>query len=205
MANNTTGFGILEFGRTEGGSPTAGQTRVFLASTDARPIFNGDPVKLSSATPGVVEWSSAAAQGNTVGIFYGCKFLNTSVGRVIWSRTFPGSVSASAGDRTEAYIVDDPERWFIAKSTGTFTQANVGQNVSFTPSSVGDIAGGSLATLSIGTVTGLSSVPGTFKIVDLYSNLAPPGADGAFATAGNVVVVTGNNFGRNNLTGTTSA
>lgn len=203
MANNTTGFGFKDAGRTEGGSPTAGLKRVSVASTDARPIFTGDPVRNSSAIPGVVEWSSAAGLGNVEGIFYGCKYHDPNIGRVIWSRSFPGAISgAAAGDRVEAYIMNDPERWLLAKSSGTFVAADVGKNISFTPSSVGDAAGGSLATLAIATLTGLSS--GVFRIVDLYRTIAPSGADGADAAAGNVVVVTGNTFGKNVLTTTTS-
>ena len=187
LGNPTMGF--QSFGRTEGGSPTAGLTPVWIASSDASLIFRGDPV-FPSSSPGAnasgryitsVQVSSVIV---LAGVFQGCEQFNPTVGRVVWSNNFGGSVTGSTGD-IKAWIIDDPDTLFLIQgSTGaTITSSLIGLNISFTNnSSTGNITSGysNVAGLS-STVTALSSLP--FRIVDYYSAYAPPAVPAIGANA----------------------
>ena len=50
MANTSQPFGFRQFGRREGGAPTAGQERCFILSSDPSPYFTGDTVALSTTS-----------------------------------------------------------------------------------------------------------------------------------------------------------
>lgn len=210
MANATTGFGFQSFGRAEGGSPTAGLTRVFVNSTDTRAIFTGDLVQDSTGTTTIsgptVNVSTDIDVGNTVirGVFAGCEYYSDDVGRVVWSAYFPGSVSATAGSATTAYIIDDPSQLFIVRSTAVIASSYLGMNVGFLYNASGDTRTGQ-SRETMGVTPTSTAAPGTFRLVDFYSNYAPPGADGTDnASAGQILVVRPNSWARNNVTGKTS-
>lgn len=210
MANNTTGFGFLSFGRIEGGSPTAGLTRVFINSTDSRPVFKGDLVQDSTGTTTIVGPTVAVSTdidvGNTLirGVFFGCQYYSDAIGRVVWNSYFPGSVSATAGSATTAYIIDDPEQLFIVRSTAVIASSYIGMNVGFLYNATGNTRTGESAE-TMGVTPTSTAAPGTFRLVDFYSNYAPPGADGTDnATAGQIMVVKPNAWARNSVTGKTS-
>lgn len=208
MANSTAAFGFLEFGRREGGSPTAGQTRGFIASSDPNPIFCGDPVA-NSTTNGqgnYITWCATGAGGQLVrGIFRGCEFFSPTVGRQVWSRFWPGAVQTGGPDAI-AYFNDDPDELYYARcSSGTALGASVvGLNIGFVPSSQGNtLDGHSVATLAAsGTVGSTNALP--FRIVDIFSNYAPPGADDTSSGANMVLVVAPNAFDRAVLTARSS-
>lgn len=206
MANTNSPFGLLTFGRRDGGSPTAGLTRVWIASSDANPVFNGDLVAYSSANTNYVTWASTGAGGVGVrGVFYGCEYYSPSVGRVVWSRYFPGAVQTGGPDVT-AYIVDDPDQLFIVQSSSqAVTTAMIGQNFAVIPSSEGNTTTGQ-SNLTLATSVSLGSTNSTYpvRLVDLYSNYAPPGAQGVEASGYNIAVVAPNAWDRKVLTGATT-
>jgi hypothetical protein len=72
-----------------------------------------------------------AAAGTTqiAGIFYGCKYLNTAVGRTVWSMSWPGTTQ---GSDAVAYLNTDPQSLFIAQSNNTaITFADIDANINF--------------------------------------------------------------------------
>ena len=84
MANTLTAptGGFQEFGRQEGGSPTAGMTPAWIASTDASIILRGDPIATSSAggtnlsgnyITGITSGIGSSGIGFIRGIFQGCR------------------------------------------------------------------------------------------------------------------------------------
>jgi len=212
-------LGFQAFGRIEGGSPTAGLTPVWIASTDASQMFRGDTV-VSSSTGGTNNsgnYITAAASGISLirGVFMGCEQFQPAAGRVVWSNSYTGSVTGSTGD-VRAYIVDDPDQLFLiqgstsAAITSSFINLNAGNTVT---SSLGNTTTGySNATLLSSTVGSTNTLP--WRIVDFYSAYAPPGvpAIGTAAfingtdntTAANMVLVRLNNCDRNNLTARSS-
>lgn len=208
MANTGTGFGLTQFGRQDGGSPTAGQVPYTIRSSYATPIYTGDTVIYSSADPGYVIKGAGTDTQTRVGVFWGCKYFSPVAGRVQWANYFPGSVATSSGTGdVEAYIIDDPDQFYLVRTStegAAVTQASVGLNVGLSATSSGNaLTGRSLMVAYSSLITPSASAP--VRIVDLYSRHAPPGADGTDNTAvGNILVVVPNNWLRKNLTGTTT-
>jgi hypothetical protein len=184
---NTLGsptLGFQTFRRMDGGSPTAGMTEVWIASTDAGYFFRGDPV-LTSTAPGSnasgayitsLQLGSNSSSFLVRGIFQGCYQYQPSVQRVVWSNSYQGTVTGSTGD-IKAYIVDDPEELFIvqASTNSAITSSMIGGNISVsTGSTTGNtLTGYSNITLQATSVTASASYP--FRLVDFYSAYAPGG------------------------------
>lgn len=204
MANTFSPFGFRSFGRMEGGAPTAGLTRVFIASSDTNQYFTGDTVAYSSAgiAGNVTLPASGTTSPATLGVFAGVEFYNTATGTIRFSPYFPGSVGSSSP--CNAYVITDPEQLFIVQSstTATLGASNIGYNVGITSSlqTTGNLLSGiSGIALNSSTVSANSSLP--FRIVDVYANHAPPGVNGTDTTsAGQIMVVAPNNWARKNLT-----
>ena len=202
MANSTSAFGFLSFGHLDGSAPTMGLERLLLNTSDTNLYFTGDVVSRSTAGAIAKFPDTSTSERVAYGVFAGCEFFSPTVGKVVWSRFYPGSVGSSAPGN--AYVISDPEMKFIVRSNGILGQNVVGQNAiplsSF--SSLGNQITGQSAVLLSTAVVATSSSP--FKIVALYSEYAPPGIDGTDnASAGNIVVVTANSWERR--AGTTGA
>jgi hypothetical protein len=194
MTNTLTSptLGFQTFRRMDGGSPTAGMTEVWIASTDPGFMFRGDPVITSSA-PGAnqsgayvtaVNGTVTASSGFLVrGIFQGCYQYQPSVNRVVWSNSYQGTITGSTGD-IKAYVVDDPEELFLvqASTNSAITSSMIGLNISIsTGSTTGNTnTGYSNITLQATSIGSTSTLP--FRLVDFYSAYAPGG--GAFGNVG---------------------
>lgn len=180
MANTSNPFGFRQFGQREGSAPTAGfETRV-ISSGNTTPIFTGDVVGLSTTAPYITTLGATGGITNTLeGVFLGCEYFNSNVNRVTWSSYWPGS--GATGD-IKANVCTNPEQLYIAQgSTGGVLGTSVigfGIPFSITGSSLGNTTTGqSVMTVTSSLVTGLSS-NSPFKIIDVYSNYAPPGVNG---------------------------
>jgi len=227
MTNTLTSpsMGFQSFGNDEGAAPTAGMTPVWVASTDTGLIFRGDPVITSSnggsgasgAYITSLQTGSLSSSFLCRGIFQGCYQYNPTVGRVVWSNAYLGTVSGSTGD-IKAYIIDNPDQLFLvqASTNGAITSSMIGGNISVSTGSTSgnQTTGYSNITLQSTTATASSSYP--FRLVDFYSAYAPGG--GAFGNVNfgssatnvvngldnsnpaNMVIVRLNNCDRLNLT-----
>lgn len=212
MANVSNPFGFRQFGQREGTAPTAGMEIRFISSAYTGPVFTGDVVVQSSASPPyIVSANSTTGTGGitnaisqtALGIFLGCEYFNSNVSRVTWSSYWPGS--GATGD-VKCTICTNPEQLYIAQGStgGVLGSSNIGQAIpySLTGSSAGNTTTGqSIASLQSSLVTGLSS-NGQFLITDIYSNWAPPGVNGTSTTAEGlqIVVVQPLNFIRRTIT-----
>lgn len=202
MANTNNPFGFRQFGQREGSAPTAGFERMFISSAYTNPVFTGDTVVRSTSPNGgqyVVSGNSSQGTGATTlgatvainqGVFMGCKYYNSNVGRTVWSSYWPGS--GATGD-IEAYVCTNPEELYIVQgSTGAVLgTSNTGMLVPqiTTGSSQGStLSGVSNVTVVSSLVTGLSS-SGQWMIVDMYSNWAPPGVNGTSTGAEGMQIV----------------
>ena len=184
--NNPT-LGFQSFRRTEGGSPTAGMTEMWIASTDPGLIFRGDPVVTSSN--GGSNNSGAyitSVNNNSIttstgficrGVFQGCYQFQPAAGRTVWSNFYNGSVTGSTGD-VKAYIIDDPSEQYIvqASTKSAITSSMIGLNVGITYNTTtgNTTTGYSNVTVESTSITSSNSQP--FRIVDFYSAYAPGGA-----------------------------
>lgn len=175
-------MGFQAFQRMDGGSPTAGMTPVWIASTDATFMFRGDPVVTSSAGGTNLSGAyitSVALAGNSSsflvrGIFQGCYQFSPAAGRVIWTNFYGGSVTGSTGD-IKAYVIDDPEEMFLvqASTNSAITSSMIGLNVSISTGSTtgSQTLGYSNVVLQSTSVTASGSYP--FRLVDFFSAYAP--------------------------------
>ncbi len=212
--------GFQAYGRMEGGSPTAGMTPMWIASTDASLMFRGDAVVTSSAGGTNLSGPYITAAGNSTGqirgIFQGMEQYIPTAGRVVWSNYYNGAVTGSTGD-IKAYIIDDPQQVFLIQCStqNTVTSSYIGLNAGFTSSlsSLGNTTVGlSAQQLTSSLVGSTGGLP--FRIVDFYSAYAPPAVPAigtnAFingtdnTTPANMVIVRLNNCDRLNLTARSS-
>lgn len=200
MANTVAPFGLLPFGRMDGGSPTAGLTKYLIASSDPLAVFCGDTVHVSTTNN---KYITVDSSGNImiVGVFVGCEYYSPTVGRQVWSRWFPGAVQTGGPD-VLAYVIDDPDQLFIvqASTNGIMGSSLNGLNFNVTPSTAGNQLTGA-SVLALASTTGLSTSAGPFRLVGPYSDYAPPGSPNISSTeAAAVWVVMPNNWNRKNLT-----
>jgi hypothetical protein len=169
MANTQAYFGFTQYQGGAGGAPTFAQSVRRIASGNSTAIYTGDPVMPVVSTANGYITQAAAGTTTLAGIFVGCKYLNTSLGRTVWSNYWPGS--GATGD-VEAYVIDDPNSRFIVQTsttafpmTGTattMTSGVIGQYAQFTIGTGNTSTGRSGAYLSaVGT-----TVTYPFTIVD---------------------------------------
>ena len=195
MANTNAPNGFQYFGRLEGGAPTAGLTRQFVSSGDTSSLGYGDPVQYN--TSGYVTAVASSPTTQIAGIFYGCDYVSTALQKRVWLNYWGGS--GAAGDVT-VRVCTDPDALFIAQSDNTaISSTTIGLNINYvsgTPNSTTQFSTGAVGQSTISTTNTLP-----FRIIDMYSNYAPPGANGTAASAYNRIIVAPNNWDRRVLTG----
>lgn len=195
LANSNAPNGFQDFGRAEGGSPTAGLTTRLVSSADTVSIGYGQPV--TSLGTGYVAASDPATTTQIDGIFFGCEYLSTTMGRWVWSNYWPGS---GAGGDVTAHIKTDPQALFVVQTNDTaITIADVGANVNFAVGTNNTVTQFSGASINQSTIATTNTLP--FRIVGLLADTAPPGMPNAEAGQYNRVIVTANNWDRKSLTG----
>ena len=140
MANTAAYSGFQQYFGGAGGAPTFAMSTRRIASSASTAIYSGDPVTPVAGTGAATGYIVSAANGAQpiAGIFAGCKYLNTSLGRTVWSPYWPGS--GATGD-VEAYVIDDPNARFVVQTsfagapmTGTattMTSGIIGQYATF--------------------------------------------------------------------------
>jgi len=204
MANTAAYFGFTQYQGGAGGAPTFAQSARRIASGNTTPIYTGDPVMPVVSTANGYITQGAAGTTRLDGIFVGCKYLNTSLGRIVWSSYWPGS--GATGD-VEAYVIDDPNSRFLVQTsfsgapmTGTattMTSGIIGQYAQFTIGSGNTSTGRSGAYLSsVGT-----TVTFPFIVVD-YQISGNNGGDPTTQYC-NVIVGFNNEIFRSNGAGPT--
>ncbi len=177
-----------------------------LLSSDTNAYFTGDLVAVSS-TPSALGTTIApyVAASNYValGVFMGCEFFSPTVGRNVWSATFPGSVGSS--NIGNAYICTDPDQRYIAQVSTTsaiFNSSWIGLGVTLATSGSGNTTTGQSAQAIASSVTPtVQSATCAFKVIDVYQNWAPPGTNGTSSGAegAQIVVLLPNDWFRNSL------
>lgn len=171
MANTNAPNGFQRFGLLDGASPTMGFQRRFIAQADTNAIGFGDPVV--SLGTGFVTLATAGTT-QISGIFQGCFYLNTAIGRVVWSKSWPGS---SAGGNGTAYIDTDPNALWIAQSNGTAIGfADIDANINFAIGTPQTESAGGFSTSSLNQSTLNTTVTLPFRVVELLSQYVPAGS-----------------------------
>lgn len=206
MANTNAPFGFRSFGHRDGSAPTMGFDRFFILSSDTLSYYTGDPVAQSSASWGYIQpYAGSAVAPVCLGIFSGCEYYSPAAGRVMWDSKYIAGSGATSSNPVTAYVITDPEMQFIVQcSSAGVGSSQVGGNINVltAQSSLGNqLTGVSAVTVnSTGGSVSASSYP--FRVVDVYSNYAPPGVNGTDnSSAYNILVVMPNNWSRKALTG----
>jgi hypothetical protein len=195
MANTSAPFGFSQQAGL-GSAPTYEQYEQGNGGIDynATVIYYGDPVNRVSTSDGTIAQSAGSAGASTVtmaGIFIGCKYLSTVVGRTVWSNYWPGGSPVSSGNQStiSAWIINDPNAQFLVQSDSTgVTQAQVGANFDFAIGT-GTAANGKSGAYLLHTPVTTAAYP--FRLQGLYLN--PPGANGTSSGAYNYAIVSFNN------------
>jgi hypothetical protein len=129
MANTLAPFGFTPVRRLDGATWTGNQSHRLIAAANVTPLFQGDVVV--SLNTGYI---SRAAPGTTqiAGIFVGCEYYSTAVGRKVFSNYWPGVAVANDVD---AFIIDDPLCVFLVQTwsatTNKATLASINGNYNF--------------------------------------------------------------------------
>jgi hypothetical protein len=220
LASPTMGAQAIQ--TREGASPTMGLTVATILSTDSTQIFNGDLVQTNVSSGMITSdpmprggYITAACSGLTTvaayrGIFRGCQYYNSAIGRVVWSNYWPGGGAAgvsSAIDATCWLETYEGSVWSIQCSSGSgiVGSSMVGQNfpVLTTASTSGNTTSG-FSNMTLASSQGSSNSSCPFRLRDFYSNYVPPGGfvNGSDnTTVYQIVVVEANNFETKNTTG----
>lgn len=184
MTNTTSFMGFRHIGFLPGAAPDYQLQSKLVSSGNATAIYRGDVVTFSA---GYIIAADSTASSKVDGIFDGCTYTDSS-GNTKWSPYCPASQTATC------YILSAPSSMFLVQSNNTaITQANVNTNASYVAAAGTTIGGGfsgyTLDAASLGTT---NTRP--FRIVNLYSAIAPSGVNGTDnASAYNMAVVTFNN------------
>lgn len=198
MANTSAPNGFQYFGRQEGGSPTVGYTIRKVAAANATAIGFGDPV--SQLNTGYLTLSTAGTL-SIFGVFAGCYYLNTAVGRIVWSPNWPGGTQGS--DAT-CYIISDPQAMFQVQAENTaITFGDIGLNVNFTIGTPATTAAGGYSTTMVAQSTLATTNTLPFRVVGLLSQYLPANSvNGTDDTSAyNRVIVAPNFWDRNSREG----
>jgi hypothetical protein len=200
MANTSAPFGFQLAGTLDGTVGSLGQQTRLIANGYTTPIYSGDPVV--SKDTGYIQVLVAGSATPAAGIFAGCTYLNTSLGRTVWSPSWPGS--GATGDVT-AYVITNTNATFLVQATTTagqtavpITIADIGNNIDIAIGTGNTTTGQSGASVNTYTIGTTNTLP--FRIVSLVTS--PPGAPGTDATSAyNRVIVAFNNQDFKQLTG----
>ena len=195
MSNTNTPFGFRHLGTSLGASSYTGAlVNARIAYNYSSAIYPGDPV-IEDGAGNIIRASNGLARP-ILGIFVGCDYLSTTLGRKVWADTWPGSDVASTewGNARIIPISGAPSQLFAVQSYSTAcTRAYIGLNVDiiYTAGSVVGGHGKSACSVDIANAATTNTFP--FRLRGLYSEIAEPGVNGTDDTASyNIVLVSSN-------------
>lgn len=192
MANSNGAFGLRPVGIVGSGANTTGTTEYRIATTNSNAIFQGSPVIPLAA--GVIDRVGAAAGGTVglVGVFYGCEYVSSTTGEVVFSNYWPGS-GADSDFPVKAFVYDNPMQLFTIASDASLTdeataRAAVFANANFSSGQSGSTTTGmSSAALAVSTIATTNTL--NLRIMGIVDDVE--NAD--FAASGIGVIVRLNN------------
>jgi len=112
MANTNVSFGLRPLSKLGSNYNSTGSTEYRIAAGNTNRIYQGMPVIPTAA--GVIDDLQAAAGGTVsiLGVFYGCEYVSSTTGEVIFSNNWPGS-GADTNHPVKAFVYDDPNQLFV--------------------------------------------------------------------------------------------
>jgi len=191
MANVKEKFGLRPYRSINGAPWNNAQNRYTIANNLSTAIFQGDPVKPTTA--GNVTLARSNTSDRIVGVFNGVFYNDPSTQKPTFRNSYPGSIAVAG---ITAFVVDDPNTVFLVDADAAFTRADLFKNYSLTNVTGNTLTGISEKQLDV-SVSGITT---TFAVQAI--DIQESAADSDTSTSGvNVLVRINNHFFRSGTAG----
>jgi hypothetical protein len=191
MANINEKFGLRPYRSINGAPWNNAQNRYTVANNLSTAIFQGDPVKPTTA--GNVTLARSNTSDRIIGVFNGVFYNDPTTQKPTFRNNYPGSIAAAG---ITAFVVDDPNTVFLVDADAAFTRADLFRNYSLTNVSGNTLTGISEKQLDV-SVSGITT---TFAVQAI--DIQEGATDSDTSTSGvNVLVRINNHFFRSGTAG----
>jgi hypothetical protein len=191
MANVNEKFGLRPYRSINGAPWNNAQNRYTVANNLSTAIFQGDPVKPTTA--GNVTLARSNTSDRIIGVFNGVFYNDPTTQKPTFRNNYPGSIAAAG---ITAFVVDDPNTVFLVDADEAFTRADLFKNYSLTNVSGNTLTGISEKQLDV-SVSGITT---TFAVQAI--DIQEGATDSDSSTSGvNVLVRINNHFFRSGTAG----
>ena len=191
MANVNEKFGLRPYRSINGAPWNNAQNRYTIANNLSTAIFQGDPVKPTTA--GNVTLARSNTSDRIVGVFNGVFYNDPSTQKPTFRNNYPGSIAVAG---ITAFVVDDPNTVFLVDADEAFTRADLFKNYSLTNVTGNTLTGISEKQLDV-SVSGITT---TFAVQAI--DIQEGATDSDTSTSGvNVLVRINNHFYRSGTAG----
>jgi hypothetical protein len=191
MANINEKFGLRPYRSINGAPWNNAQNRYTVANNLSTAIFQGDPVKPTTA--GNVTLARSNTSDRIIGVFNGVFYNDPTTQKPTFRNNYPGSIAAAG---ITAFVVDDPNTVFLVDADDAFTRADLFKNYSLTNVSGNTLTGISEKQLDV-SVSGITT---TFAVQAI--DIQEGATDSDTSTSGvNVLVRINNHFFRSGTAG----
>jgi len=191
MANVNEKFGLRPYRSLNGAPWNNAQNRYTIANNLSTAIFQGDPVKPTTA--GNVTLARSNTSDRIVGVFNGVFYNDPSTQKPTFRNNYPGSIAVAG---ITAFVVDDPDTVFLVDADAAFTRADLFKNYSLTNVTGNTLTGISEKQLDV-SVSGITT---TFAVQAI--DIQESATDSDTSTSGvNVLVRINNHFFRSGTAG----
>lgn len=191
MANVNEKFGLRPYRSINGAPWNNAQNRYTVANNLSTAIFQGDPVKPTTA--GNVTLARSNTSDRIIGVFNGVFYNDPTTQKPTFRNNYPGSIAAAG---ITAFVVDDPNTVFLVDADAAFTRADLFKNYSLTNVTGNTLTGISEKQLDV-SVSGTTT---TFAVQAI--DIQEGATDSDTSTSGvNVLVRINNHFFRSGTAG----
>jgi hypothetical protein len=191
MANINEKFGLRPYRSINGAPWNNAQNRYTVANNLSTAIFQGDPVKPTTA--GNVTLARSNTSDRIVGVFNGVFYNDPTTQKPTFRNNYPGSIAVAG---ITAFVVDDPNTVYLVDANAAFTRADLFKNYSLTNVSGNTLTGISEKQLAVNT----SGIATTFAVQAI--DIQEGATDSDSSTSGvNVLVRINNHFFRSGTAG----
>jgi len=191
MANVNEKFGLRPYRSINGAPWNNAQNRYTIANNLSTAIFQGDPVKPTTA--GNVTLARSNTSDRIVGVFNGVFYNDPSTQKPTFRNNYPGSIAVAG---ITAFVVDDPNTVYLVDADEAFTRADLFKNYSLTNVTGNTLTGISEKQLDVS----VSGVATTFAVQAI--DIQEGATDSDTSTSGvNVLVRINNHFYRSGTAG----
>ena len=191
MANVNERFGLRPYRSINGAPWNNAQNRYTVANNLSTAIFQGDPVKPTTA--GNVTLARSNTSDRIIGVFNGVFYNDPTTQKPTFRNNYPGSIAVAG---ITAFVVDDPNTVYLVDANAAFTRADLFKNYSLTNVSGNTLTGISEKQLAVNT----SGIATTFAVQAI--DIQEGATDSDSSTSGvNVLVRINNHFFRSGTAG----